>query len=164
MHVVSQVGHFGYRAQLDRARRFLDRVQSRAPRRDIDYQDDVWAFFQNCWHIKDWLEHDYRVPRPIRDKAIAAAHQSRVLRVCRDMANGTKHRKLTARGKPRRPRAMHLWTDTTIVPGGGTTIDCYIKFPRRTVKLRSAREVAAECLEEWIRILSQQGLATAPRA
>lgn len=79
----------GYRAQLDRTRRFMDRVQSLEPRRDIDYQDDVWAFFQNCWHIKDWLEADHRVPQTIRQSVISAAHRSRVLQVCRDMANGT---------------------------------------------------------------------------
>lgn len=164
MHVVSKMGGFGYRAQLDRARRFLDRVESDVPRRDIDYQDDVWAFFQNCWHIKDWLEFDYRVPRQKRASAIAAAHKSRVLRVCQDMANGTKHRRLSRRGKQVRARAVHLWTDTRIVPGGTTTIDCFIKFPRRKVKLRTAREVAAECVEEWVRILSDEGLATERRS
>jgi hypothetical protein len=154
----------GYRNQLDRARRFLARVQSLDPRRDVDYQDDVWAFFQNCWHIKDWLHHDYKVPQSIRDRVIAEAHASRILHVCRDMANGTKHRKLTnrdKRGPVPRPRAMHMWTSTTIVPGGLTTIDCLLKFPRRKVRERSAREVAAECFDEWIRILQSQGLPTA---
>ena len=157
-------GAAGYRAQLDRARRFLDRVQSHEGRRDIDYQDDVWAFFQNCWHIKDWLESDYRVREPIRKHAVRTAHKSRLLQVCRDMANGTKHRKLTKRGKPIRARAVHLWTNTTIVPGGRTTIDCMIKFPRRKVRFRSAREVAAECLQEWVRILQEHGLNTDRRS
>jgi hypothetical protein len=116
VHVVSFKSGSGYRAQLDRARRFLDRVQSLDPRRDVDYQDDVWAFFQNCWHIKDWLKHDYRVPASVRDRAIAAAHRSKVLQVCRDMGNGTKHRKLEKRGKPVRARAVHLWTNTRMVP------------------------------------------------
>jgi hypothetical protein len=165
--IVAISGGIGYRSQLDRARRFLDRVQSDDPRRDIDYQDDVWAFFQNCWHIKDWLKHDYRVPKRIRDRAIAAAHASRVLRVCRDMANGTKHRKLTRRGKGRsapRARAMHMWTSTKIVPGGPTTMDCLLKFPHRKVRFRSARVVAAECLEKWIEILRAHGLNTTQRS
>jgi hypothetical protein len=162
--VVAIIGSVGYRSQLDRTRRFLDRLQSGDPRRDIDYQDDVWAFFQNCWHIKDWLQHDNRVPKGTRARAIAAAHASRILRVCRDMANGTKHRKLTHRDKSRPPpraRAVHMWTSTRIVPGGPTTIDCLLKFPQRKVRLRSAREVAAECLEEWIKILHAFNLNTA---
>jgi len=159
--VVSMRSGSGYRAQLDRSRRFLDRVQSIDPRRDVDYQDDVWAFFQNCWHLKDWLSHDHRVPYSVRKNALAAAHRSRVLKVCRDMANGTKHRKLTNRGKSVRARAVHLWTNTTIVPGGGvTTIDCLLKFPRRKIKFRSARDVAAECMNEWIEILESHGLKT----
>jgi hypothetical protein len=60
MRVVSMRSGSGYRAQLDRVHRFLDREQSHDPRRDIDYQDDAWAFFQDCWHIKDWLGQDYR--------------------------------------------------------------------------------------------------------
>ncbi len=161
MRIVSMRSGSGYRAQLDRARRFLDRVQSSEPRRDIDYQDDVWAFFQNCWHIKDWLSYDYRVPDSVRRSAVAEAHSSRVLQVCRDMANGTKHQKLKKRGKIARARAVHLWTNTTIVPGGGpTTIDCLLKFPRRKVKFRSARDVAVECMQEWLRILESRGLKT----
>lgn len=63
-----------------------------------------------------------------------------------------------------RARAMHLWTNTTIVPGGPTTIDCLLNFPRRKVKVRSAREVAAECVQEWVRILESHGLNTARRS
>jgi len=164
MREIVAIGGIGYRSQLDRTRRFLDRVQSADPRRDVDYQDDVWAFFQNCWHIKDWLKHDYRVPKRTRDRVIAAAHASRILQVCRDMANGTKHRKLTGRDKGRpqpRARAMHLWTSTTIVPGGPTTMDCLLKFPHRKVRVRSARAVAAECVKEWLEILQTHGLNTA---
>jgi hypothetical protein len=165
--VVAIIGNIGYRSQLDRTRRFLDRVQSADSRRDVDYQDDVWAFFQNCWHIKDWLTHDYRVPKRIRDRVVAAARASRVLRICRDMANGTKHSKLTRRNKTRPPpraRAMHMWTNTVIVPGGQTTMDCLLKFPHRKVRFRSARVVAVECLEEWIKILQAHGLNTTRRS
>jgi hypothetical protein len=159
--VITQSGT-GYRSQFDRARRFLDRVQSLEPRRDVDYQDDVWAFFQNCWHVIDWLGHDRLVPRALREQIISEVLVSKMLRVCRDMANGTKHRKLTRRGKkaPPRPRAVHLYTSTSIVPGGPTLIDCWIKFPRRKVQLRSAREVATHCLLEWERILNAHGLRT----
>jgi hypothetical protein len=164
VRVISIRSGSGYRAQLDRARRFLERVQSQDSRRDVDYQDDVWAFFQNCWHIKDWLNHDYRVPESTRRSALAAANKSTILKVCRDMANGTKHRKLQRRGKPTRALAVHLWTNTTIMPDGLTTIDCTIKFPRRKVKFRSARDVAVECLREWVRILEDHRLNTARRS
>jgi hypothetical protein len=100
----------------------------------------------------------------VRIRAVRAAEKSRVLAVCRDMANGTKHRKLTRPDKKRPPpraRAVHLYTNTEIVPGDETTIDCLLRFPRRKVQLRSAREVTAECLEEWIRILEAEQLATA---
>jgi hypothetical protein len=166
MRGVSMISSSGYRAQLDRARRFLERVQSTEPRRDVDYQDDVWAFFQNCWHIKDWLEHDRRVPEVVRDSVKKAAYKSRVLRVCADVANGTKHLKLTRRdGKRVRARAVHRWTNTEMTPGGDPTkIDCMLEFPRRKDKFRSAREVADECLREWVRLLEAHGLRTERRS
>jgi len=44
------VGMTGYRHQLDRVRRFRTRVQD-PNASDIDIQDMMWAFFQNCFHL-----------------------------------------------------------------------------------------------------------------
>ena len=43
-HVQTRAGHIGYRDQLDRARRFLDRIEQPAAN-DVEFQDMVWAFF-----------------------------------------------------------------------------------------------------------------------
>ena len=56
-HVQTRAEHIGYRDQLDRARRFLDRIEQLAAN-DVEFQDMVWAFFQNGWHIKDWVRND----------------------------------------------------------------------------------------------------------
>jgi hypothetical protein len=45
----------------------------------VDYQDDVWAFFQNCWHLKDWVKHDPLVPKDVKDRIVSAAEVSTVL-------------------------------------------------------------------------------------
>ena len=49
--------------QWHRVRRWLDRFtetnSGRSHTKDSDnYQDEVYAFFQNCYHLKDWLIND----------------------------------------------------------------------------------------------------------
>lgn len=58
------------------------------------YLDDVYSFFQNCYQLKDWLKND-------PDSAVLANDVESHIRadqwlgLCGDLANGTKHLKLT---------------------------------------------------------------------
>jgi hypothetical protein len=85
--------------QWDRVYRWLRRVQESAIGRMHDsptdvYQDDVYAFFQNCYHLKDWLKNDVSSASVVRDvEALISA--SPELSLCADLANGSKHLKLT---------------------------------------------------------------------
>jgi hypothetical protein len=156
-HVQTRAGHLGYRHQLDRARRFLERMEQSVDdmddegMTDVDFQDFVWAFFQNCWHVKDWVEHDPLVSPIAKQAVIAQARQSVVLKVCREMCNGTKH--LGAR-----QGASHDHIDTTIVPGGPIIRDCQID--NGAGQLVSGKLLAHQCIAEWVSILQSQGLAT----
>jgi hypothetical protein len=148
-----RAGTTGYRAQLDRTHRFRARVLSMGPHPyPIDYQDDVWAFFQNCWHLTDWVENDTALKSDVR-KRIHKAWLARTLLndVCRDMANGTKHLALRKR---RPPRAAHAHLRIT------RYVDCLIDTPTGQ---RSSRDVAKECVDEWVRILAAAYLPTDPR-
>lgn len=152
-----RTGTTGYRDQLDRTRRFLDRILPDRPAGYVvDYQDDVWAFFQNCWHLKDWVKHDPLVAQDIKDRIESAVEASAVLTICHDMANGTKHLALYG------PQAGAAHSHLTLSAGGqqALAIDCIIET---STGQRSAREVAEECVQEWVRILSAERLATAPR-
>ena len=148
-----RAGTTGYRAQLDRTHRFLARVLSFGPHPyPIEYQDDVWAFFQNCWHLTDWVENDSELKSDLRKRIRKAWLASTLLNmVCRDMANGTKHLALRKR---RRPRAAHAHLRIT------RYVDCLIDTPTGQ---RSARDVARECVNEWIQILTAVNLPTNPR-
>jgi hypothetical protein len=148
----------GYREQLDRARRFLERIESTGPRRDVDYQDDVWAFFQNCWHVRDWLTMDKRVSKEVRNAIHQAVKNSTALTLCEGMANGTKHLVGLSQGKS----AEHAFTETKIIPGVETTLDCMIDIGEE--KYLSARALGKECVAEWERILTSHGLAVAQRS
>ena len=153
-HVQTRAGHIGYRDQLDRARRFLDRIEQPAAN-DVEFQDMVWAFFQNCWHIKDWVRNDPLVDQATKDSVCAQAHASVALRVCQEMCNGTKH--LGAR-----PGASHDHINTTVVPGDVSVMDCLIDNGAGT--LVSGRMLAHQCVSEWEAILLSHGLSTARRS
>lgn len=152
-----KAGHIGYRDQLDRARRFLARMEQSVEdmdddaMTDVDFQDMVWAFFQNCWHVKDWVQHDPLVNPLDKESVIKSAHASLALTVCQQLCNGTKH--LGAR-----PGASHDHIDTTVVPGGPIIRDCLIDNGAGV--LVSGRILAHQCVTEWERILNTHGLMT----
>jgi hypothetical protein len=58
-----------------------------------DAEDVVISFFQNCYHLKDWLKSDVRSIDYVKDieKFI---NRSQNLSLCADIANGSKHLKL----------------------------------------------------------------------
>lgn len=47
------------RVQLDRARKFFERVEGPCAD-DIECQNMVWSLFQHCWHVNDWLKNNRR--------------------------------------------------------------------------------------------------------
>ncbi len=52
-----------YSVQLHRVKRYLQRFEEigsgKAHNQSTpDYDDDVYAFFQNCYHLKDWIKND----------------------------------------------------------------------------------------------------------
>ena|SRR5467141_194660 len=81
--------------------RFTSINEGRVHDRSSDYyQDEVCAFFQNCYHLKDWLKNDQAASAKVSDVE-AFSSGSTNLRLCADLANGSKHLTLTTpRGDP----------------------------------------------------------------
>jgi hypothetical protein len=50
--------------------------------------DFLYAFFQNCHHLRHWLNAEGKVSGAEVDRFVAAHPE---LRLCRDICNGTKH-------------------------------------------------------------------------
>ena len=141
-----------YIDQLDRVRRMLDRI-NRQDRSPIEYGDDIWSFFQNCWHLKDWVKNDPSVPPHVRQSIEKLAAASPRLTICADLANATKHLKLTS------PRvgAKHSHWNVTIVPGESSKVEYLIDTGSGTQQ--DGLDLARKCLLEWERLLAAQGLA-----
>ena len=149
------MGNTGYRHQLERARRFLGRVYDLiqaewGTSNEVEFQDMMWAFFQNCWHVKDWIDHDPIVLRATKDAVITTAHKSSDLMVCRELCNGTKHLgKIPG-------EASHSHVDSENADGFTVDMDCVIEDG--SGKLISGKELPHRCLAEWERILTSQKL------
>jgi hypothetical protein len=153
-------GNTGYRHQLDRVRRFLGRVE--APQaNDVEFQDMVWAFFQNCWHLKDWVKNDPLASDAQKKAVIDQAQASALLGICRDLCNGTKHL-----GLDRKPSsgtgAAHHHIDITITPGESSSMDCVVEDGHGN--LISGKQLARDCVAEWECILQSEGLNTTRRS
>ena len=142
-----------YHEQLERVRRFLDRVR-RDERETVDYDDDLWAFFQNAWHLKDWIANDMTISEDRRDGIVHAAHSSESIQICADLANRSKHLKLTSK-----------WKDADVT---GKNVTIFVGDDRpsehtHTITLddgtqRVAQEVAEEAVAAWEIILAKEGL------
>jgi hypothetical protein len=123
------------------------------------YEDDVLAFFQNCWHLRDWLWNDHAsgVKKPEVNAYIA---QSRYLTLCGDLAIGSKH--LTITDRHRDPDTKFVAYPSTYDGGrvGGPPkilVDSIyvIKGPSFTVE---AFDVATGCMQEWRTFLAGKRL------
>lgn len=115
----------------------------------------MWAFFQNCWHLKDWVRNDPLASDAQKKSVIDQAHASVLLGICRDLCNGTKHLKLD-----RKPSsgtgAAHHHVNITITPGESSSMDCKVEDGHGN--LISGKQLARDCVADWERILQSEGL------
>lgn len=151
--VTTVAGWNDYRDQLGRARRFRDRMFA-CNKDATEFQDMAWAFFQNCWHVKDWVKKDQRIAAATRAAVKHAAEDpEKPLKLCQELCNGTKHLIPDVAIQGHAGYTMFLNSDRP------NEID-FMVYDGKGDRI-SARRLADECLAEWGRILTSQGLATA---
>lgn len=145
----------GWQGQLARVSRWLDRlIHARSPE---EAEDFLYAFFQNCYHLRDWMPPQFSVAA-----LDSFFNDSLPLRNCRDVANLTKHCVLT-----RTPAQGH---ELSILreyagPGNGWFQDdtrlVIVTNYRDDGIVLDAREVARECLRLWCEFLPKCNLVRA---
>ena len=86
----------GWREQYDRMRRWYARLDVFAPV-DEHRVDDFYAFFVCCFHLRDWLMQDSGLEKSFGPAAKAFVNDNFWLRICADIANGSKHLRLDKR-------------------------------------------------------------------
>jgi len=140
-----------YLEQFDRVKRWYERFALIDGGRQHDqpsdnYQDEVYTFFINCFHLKDWLKNDGSVEvdaKEIED----FVKNNKELNLCRDICNGIKHLKLTAPRSGQDPefgqRKYHLH-----VGKSPTTISAKYTIDTASGPI-DAFKLATKCLQAW---------------
>jgi hypothetical protein len=144
-------GLTGWREQYDRMMRVYERLQQPV-QSSVAYYDELHHFFQDCWHLKDWIKND--AAAGVGD-AIETQVKCRPLDVVADLANAAKH---LVRTKPDRTGAYGTSTDVTVYMDGRPTDVVY------TITLADGSQILAQQLvidavAAWQAILVRIGLS-----
>ena len=101
----------GWQGQFARVRRWYNRIHD--ARHPADIEDHLYAFFQNCCHLREWLQEARVVPQASIEQLF---RDSEELRLCQDIANATKHHSLI---DPKQSREFSLRGSTSVKTAGG---------------------------------------------
>jgi hypothetical protein len=109
--------------QFARVQRALARVRSNRNRDLVGYEDDVWNFFQNAWHLKDWVKNDPDVDAAHRNEVENDVAGVEVLQICADLANRSKHLELRRKRLDAdiSKRSTHVHAGVVHLPLGGAS-------------------------------------------
>ena len=144
--------------QLERTKRYLKRIEniysgvfSSSSRDEEAFDDDVISFFIHCYHVRDWIIH-------LNKLGITARHvdsyldSHRALRICADLANGSKHCRLTRSLRTdHQPHIVSKERHTSFWltgDGGGEVMKCKYTVLSNT-EFFDALELATECVQLW---------------
>lgn len=152
--------------QFGRVERALERVRSNRNREIVEYEDDVWNFFQNAWHLKDWVKNDSNVNQQYRDAVERDVSTVEVLKICADLANRSKHLRLTRKrldaDVSKRSTHIHVGTVHVSPSGEQTTTHGYGELIF-TIIVGDGREfdviqTAERAVNEWRGLLATYGV------
>jgi hypothetical protein len=154
----------GWQGQLARVARWHERVQGLGSRDDLMISpitafDYLYAFFQNCYHLRDWLKNSGALSESDLQRFMT---DNMAMAVCRDIANGTKHLKITSPTMDANPafgREYHppRWPGKR--PGTSESYFVLIEDPANgTVSRFDLQDLAGRCLAEWEVLLRAKGL------
>lgn len=126
----------GWRSQYNRMLRWHQRFLQ-----DHDGDEDVmFAFFQNCYILKDWLLHDEVISQADYDEFI---RKNNCISMCRDVCNGTKHGQLDPKDGKRNPRNPIVGREYS---GRADSFSFYLVVDFQKC---DAKALAEQCVEAW---------------
>jgi hypothetical protein len=143
------VGTWG--EQYRRVKRYYSRFQDLSAgiehTRDADYyQDDVYSFFVNCYHLKDWIQNDSSIKI---DNGILYDYirNSIALTISGEICNGMKHLSFNnRRGITRKDYRFSISSS-----GMSLQMKFYIDTEQQSY---DALNIATECVKDWETFLS----------
>lgn len=144
-----------YIDQLERTKRYLKRfsdINIGVPHSQAsqNYDDDVYAFFQNCYHLKDWIKNDPSCSKWSNVETFVNSNND--LQICADLCNGLKHLKLTKPRSTQSPQFFGCNISLNISEGfsGPTEIGIAISYKITTASGDiDAFDLARNCVNAW---------------
>jgi hypothetical protein len=141
--------HPKYEEQWNRVLRWYERLKrisegDETLRPSDSCEDDMYAFFLNCYHLKDWIMNDPSRLQ-MKDRVEPFIGQSEALSICADLCNGIKHLSLrkSRQGARFGPRTQRIFvkSNTVVVRPG------YIVISKTGTY--DASDLAWLCVSEW---------------
>jgi len=114
------------------------------------YVDDVYAFFVNCYHLKDWIQPDDT--SPLRGSVGGFGRASSAFPICRDICLGVKHLVVDRPGSDLSEHRLGRRAVDFNASTGGFTMRVFVRL--RTEE-REAYEIAEQCMHEWSEFLGE---------
>jgi hypothetical protein len=136
-----------YRRMMRSYERFasIDRGRAYDPSSE-NYNDDVFAFFLNCYHLKDWIKNDEGAGVIAQTDVEGFISSSYPLKLCADICNSHKHLRLKSSRSHEYPRLAM----TRYSVHGGTPPTITVKYEIETSSgPMDAFTLATQCLSEW---------------
>lgn len=143
-----------YLEQFERVKRWYERFKLIDSGRPYDislehYRDEVYAFFQNCHHLKDWIRNDSTVGAAAW-KVEEFIDKNEELKLCADICNRKKHLKLRSSRSGQDPRFGKRDLKLKLEePDGKKTISVKFSVNTSSGKRIDAFELATRCLQAW---------------
>jgi hypothetical protein len=158
----------GWREQYDRMLRSYFLLTTVAAGRQWassdEARDAVVHFFQDAYHLKDWIKHDPGVTTSDVERLVTG---SQPLRLCADLCNGTKHFGLGGKRKlpPRTGDKATAFTGQSVAvrpgvagPGGGPEPALHSWMLSSGGVHYDAVALAGDVVNEWEDWLEREGL------
>jgi hypothetical protein len=138
-----------FRQQYDRVLRWYNRLKNQITDHQ-EYEDYIWAFFQNCWHLKDWIKNDEPLLKQIQksgDEFEEELKKYPALMKCCGLANRSKHFQLDKKTTTKSKDANLLGDIMLELPSNIVRYDYFVTQDDGTGE--PVLTVAEQAIKEW---------------
>lgn len=149
-----------YEEQFERVERWYTRFQEITfginHDKNTEYrQDVVYAFFINCYHLKDWILYDNSVKiKDKKQKIEEFINKNECMKLCADLCNGMKHLELNKTRTGKQPVINKREFSLDLGPKG-TILAVKYKIETST-GIKDAFALAIECKEKWEEFIKKE--------
>jgi len=127
--------------QFERLQRTFMRVLDNQNRKLVEYEDDAWHFFQNCWHLRDWIQNDRKgVAKATRSKIKGEVKSFPALVLIGELAK----------------KSTHLEVRSTITGGDNKTYgEILMKVSDEDGEELLVKSLATDAMKNWMAIIKK---------